>query len=306
LTDPHEAFAMSPIRSTLPRFTPALLLAGVALTFAACADDGGPRSSLRAVTGNEQGAAANALLRSARGARDSSDMPNAVMLYKNAYDLAPGRADIAVELAQTLGALGAHNEAAEVYRSALGNDPKNVEALRGLDNSLIALNQPNLAMEHFQAALALKPDPRLYNSMGVAHDMSGDGLTAQASYRSGLALAPNDPSLRNNLALSNAIAGDYEQAIGMLAKLVDEPQAGSRPRQNLALVYGLAGRSGEAAKLIRIDFDERTVQNNLAYYETLRGMAQSRRAAAIFGVATLPPMPPPRKPEPGESASATP
>ncbi len=287
---------MSPIRSTPFRFARALLLASVALSAAACADDPRASSSLRAVTGNEAGATANALLRSARGARDSGDLPNAVMLYKNAYDLASGRADIAAELAQTLGALGAHNEAAEVYRDALKNDPKNAEALRGLGNTLIALNQPRLALEQFQAALVLKSDPRLYNSMGVAHDMSGDSLTAQASYRSGLALAPNDPSLRNNLALSSALAGDYEQAIGMLAKLVDEPRAGNRPRQNLALVYGLAGRSGEAAKLIRIDFDERTVQNNLAYYETLRGMAQSRRAAAIFGVATLPPMPPARKP----------
>ncbi|MFN4284005.1 MAG: tetratricopeptide repeat protein, partial [Alphaproteobacteria bacterium] len=253
--------------------------------------------SLRAAAGDAPGAAANALLRSARGARDAGDLPNAVMLYKNAYDLAPGRGDIAGELAQTLGALGAHNDAADIYRAALASDPKNADALRGLGNTLIALNQPRLALENFQAALALKPDARLYNGMGVAHDMSGDSATAQASYRSGLALAPNDPSLRNNLALSSALAGDYDQAIGLLAKLVDEPRAGARPRQNLALVYGLAGRNAEAAKLIRIDFDERTVQNNLAYYETLRGMAQGRRAAAIFGVATAAPMPPGRKPE---------
>ena len=288
---------MSPTRMTPFRFARALLLASVALSAAACADDPSPGASLRASAGNEPGSAAAALLRGARGARDSGDLANAVMLYKNAYELAPGRADIAAELGQTLAAVGANNEAADVYRDALANNPKNTEALRGLGNALIALNQPRLALEQFQAALALKPDSRLFNSMGVAHDMSGDSQTAQASYRSGLTLAANDPSLRNNLALSIALAGDYDQSITMLAKLVDEPRAGARTRQNLALVYGLAGRSQEAAKLIRIDFDERTVQNNLAYYETLRGMAQSRRAAAIFGVATLPPMPPPKRPD---------
>jgi Flp pilus assembly protein TadD len=294
---------MSPTRLPPFRFARALLLASVALSAAACAEDPSPGASLRASAGKEQGAVADALLRSARGARDSGDLSNAVMLYKNAYDVAPGRADVGAELGQTLAALGAYNEAADVYRDTLSTNPKNADALRGLGNALISLNQPRLALEQFQAALALKPDPRLYNSMGVAHDMSGDSPTAQASYRSGLALAANDASLRNNMALSMALAGDYDQAIGLLAKLVDEPRAGTRPRQNLALVYGLAGRNADAAKLIRIDFDERTVQNNLAYYETLRGMAQSRRAAAIFGVATLPPMPPSRKPEMSQPAA---
>jgi len=197
---------MSLTRPTQFRFARALLLAGVALSVAACADDKSPWGSLRAAAGNEQGAGANILLRTARSARDSGDLSNAVTLYKNAYELAPGRADIAAELGQTLTALGANNEAAEVYRDALANNPKNVDALRGLGNALISLNQPRLALEQFQAALALKPDPRVYNSMGVAHDMSGENQTAQASYRSGLTLAANDTSLRNNLALSMAVA----------------------------------------------------------------------------------------------------
>ncbi|HEY4135597.1 MAG TPA: tetratricopeptide repeat protein [Alphaproteobacteria bacterium] len=288
---------MSPNRLISLRFLRALLLASAALGVAACSSDLSLGSLQSSASGKDQKATADAMLRSAQGARDAGDLANAATLYKTAYDMAPGRTDILVELAQTLGALGAQNEAAAAYRSALEAAPKNADALRGLGNTLIALNQPRLALEQFQAALAIKPDPRLYNGMGVAHDMSGESATAQASYRSGLALAPNDPSLRNNLALSMALAGDYGQAIGLLAKLVDEPRAGTRPRQNLALVYGLAGRDQDAAKLIRVDFDERTVQNNLAYYETLRGMATNRRAAAIFGVATLPPMPPPRKPE---------
>lgn len=288
---------------SLPLFR-AALLAGAAFTLAACADDSLFGGSLRGAAGNEQSMIATSLARSAKASRDSGDLSNAVGLYKNAYELAPGRADIAAELAQTLSALGAHNEAAAVYKDALKSDPKNVEALRGLGNTLIALNQPRLALENFQAALALKPDAKLHNSIGVAQDMSGENDEAQANYRSGLALAPNDPSLRNNLALSLALAGDYDQSIALLAKLVDEPRAGARPRQNLALVYGLAGRIGEAAKLIRVDFDERTVQNNLAYYETLRGMGQARRAATIFGVATLPPMPPPKKPAEPTSQAA--
>jgi hypothetical protein len=98
VADPYEALIrMSPTRLTPFRIARALLLASVALGAAACADDPSPGASLRASAGNEPGSAAAALLRGARGARDSGDLANAVMLYKNAYELAPGRADIAAE-----------------------------------------------------------------------------------------------------------------------------------------------------------------------------------------------------------------
>ena len=46
----------------------------------------------------------------------------------------------------------------------------------------------------------------------------------------------------------------------------------------LALSYGLRGNTAEAARLSRIDLDDRAVEQNLAYYQTLRGLSPRSRA----------------------------
>jgi Flp pilus assembly protein TadD len=271
----------------------ALLLATVALSAVGCASDNHLEPSAAAATaatatGEAPGSPAGTLLRVARGTRDNGDLASAVTIYKRVHELSPKRADVLIELGQVLGALGAHNEAAGVFRQALTIDPKNVDGLRGLGNSLLAMNQPNLALEQFVAGLALQQnDPRLYNGMGVVHDMNGAYESAQDSYRAGLKLAPTDANLRNNLGLSLAISGKYDEAIQILSRLANESR-NPRYRQNLALVYGLAGKYSEAAGVARLDFDEPTVQNNLAYYETLRAMSQEQRAAAVFGITVAP------------------
>jgi Flp pilus assembly protein TadD len=273
----------------------AMLLATVAAGLAACSTDSHLEPSASAAvragaeaTGEAPGSPASTLLRVARSTRDHGDYASAVTVYKRVHELSPMRADILVELGQVLSALGAHNEAAEVYRDALKLDAKNVDGLRGLGNSLLAMNQPELALEQFVAGLALQNDPRLFNGMGVVHDMNGSYESAQESYRRGLDLAPSDANLRNNLALSLAISGKYDEAIQILSRLANETRSIPRHRQNLALVYGLSGKFAEAASVARLDFDEPTVQNNLAYYETLRAMSQQQRAAAVFGITVTP------------------
>jgi len=286
----HQTLGNRPFRRHALR---ALLLATVALSAVGCASDSHLEPSAKAAigataTGEAPGSPASTLLRVARGTRDNGDLASAVTIYKRVHELSPKRADVLVELGQVLGALGAHNEAADVFREAMNIDPKNVDALRGLGNSLLAMNQPNMALEQFVAGLAIQDDPRLYNGMGVVHDMNGSYESAQDSYRGGLKLAPNDANLRNNLALSLAINGKFDESIQILNRLANENRSNPRYRQNLALVYGLAGKYAEAAGIGRLDFDEPTVQNNLAYYETLRAMSQLQRAAAVFGITVTP------------------
>lgn len=289
----HQALSRPEIRrpSNGSRVFRALLLASVALGVPACVSDPHLDPSARAAanaTGEPPGSPASTLLRVARSTRDNGDLASAVTIYKRVHELSPMRADILVELGQTLSALGAHNEAADIFREALKLDPKNTDALRGLGNNLLAMNQPELALEQFVAALAIQEDPRVYNGMGVVHDMIGSHETAEDNYRRGLDLAPSDVNLRNNLALSLALAGKYDEAIQILGQLASEPRATQRHRQNLALIYGLAGRFSEAARVARADFDEPTVQNNLAYYEALRAMPPKQRAAAVFGITVIP------------------
>ena len=112
-------------------------------------------------------------------------------------------------------------------------------------------------------------------------DLRGDHRGAQVRYRAGLAVAPENIALRNNLGLSLALSGDYDDAIAALQPAALKPTAGARARQTLALVHGLAGNPAAAARIARVDLDESAVRANLVYYEQLRVMADRQRTAAI-------------------------
>ncbi|MEN8196549.1 MAG: SPOR domain-containing protein, partial [Pseudomonadota bacterium] len=105
---------------------------------------------------------------------------------------------------------------------------------------------------------------------GVALDMTGDHKAAQQTYRVGLKRNPGQPGLKNNLGLSLAMAGNYPKAISLLKELANGPKATDRHRQNLALVYGLAGDASKAENVARNDLNVREVKANLAYYRWLR------------------------------------
>jgi Flp pilus assembly protein TadD len=221
-----------------------------------------------------------ALMRVGDSARAAGDSAAAIPFYRRAHALDFFNPDPLVRLGAALSDLGAYNEAVQAYRDALRADPVNTAALRGLGNALISLNQPQLAVEQFDAALRIEDDHRNYNGIGVALDRIGDHKGAQAHYRVGLQTAPGNLTLLNNLGLSLALSGDDEEAIKTLERVARHPRATARHRQNLALAYGLAGRTSEAARIAQLDLDEADVRSNLAYYGLLRAMNEEGLDAA--------------------------
>ena len=144
------------------------------------------------------------------------------------------------------------------------------------------MDRPDLAASELRAAIDADPDDyRAYVALGVALDLSCDQRQAQQVYRDGLRHDPGNLSLRNNLALSLAFSGDNGEAIDMLSELSRELGAGPRVRQNLALVYSLAGRPQDAAAIAQRDFTGARLRHNLALYDSLRGVNGPRLAADV-------------------------
>jgi Flp pilus assembly protein TadD len=112
--------------------------------------------------------------------------------------------------------------------------------------------------------------------------LAGAHWEAQSYYQNGLAHAPGDPALTVNLALSLALSGNYPNAIAVLQPLAVSPSGSAQERQTLSLIYGLNGNTAEAARLGRIDLDDASVERNLAYYQTLRGLSPEARNQAIL------------------------
>ena len=227
---------------------------------------------------------ADTMIKVADETRAGGDLGNAVGLYRRAHELAPSNPVPLARAGETLAQMQSYTEAADAYQAALSIAPGDPELHRGFANVLLALGKPQLALAHLEIAASKNTgDPRIFNALGVAHDLGGRHDLAQQDYRQGLALAPDQVSLRNNLGLSQALSGDFNGAIATLSDLVSRPGATARNRQNLALVYGLAGDNTHAALVARSDLDEAAVRNNLAYFTLLRSLDDVGRTAAILG-----------------------
>jgi Flp pilus assembly protein TadD len=256
-----------------------------ALLLVGCTDSPGEIVDVagrQATAGVPTGFSEAALLNVAAQMRAAGDLGSAISFYRRAHEVSPSDPKALVELGDTLNQAGAYNEAADAYRKALDLYPNHPEAQRGLGVTLVALNQPAQAVSLLQQSLKATPDARAYGGVGVAEDLLGNFKAAEDAFRQGLKLAPGDLSLRNNLGLSQAIAGQYDAAVETLRGVATDPAAGARHRLNLALALGLAGRTEEAARVARIDLDERAVRSNLVYYAELRALSPSARAQAVF------------------------
>lgn len=262
---------------------------GVSLMVSACATDPYVGSvpmtaadEARETETPNSGAAA-ALKRVAIATRAAGDYASAINVLKRAHKLAPQDTMILLELGESLAAVGAYNEAREIMAKALAAAPHETRALRGLANALLALAEPALALGHYEAAIAVHPEAASYSGLGVALDALGRADEADTAYRAGLALDARNPALIGNLGLSLALRDRGPEAIELIAAELRNGRSTAKLRQNLALVYGLAGRMRDAATVLRIDLGTRAVRNNLAYYEMLRGLSAQQRRETVLG-----------------------
>jgi Flp pilus assembly protein TadD len=255
-------------------------------TLAGCA--GGPFEGLlqpRAadhVEGKPESGKVNALIRVADATAAAGDMASAIQMYRNAHKIDPLNSMVTERLGEALLRVGEFDDAVEVFGKAVRGEGK-PSARIGMAKALIALNQPQAAITHLEAALKVSESPRVYNAMGVAYDLIGDHGAAQAHYRTGLDISAGNLSLQNNLGLSLSVSGRHDEAIRVLRKSASSPRAQPRNRLNLALAYGMAGETEAAAETARFDLNEAAVQQNLAFYATLRSLNDSRQTIRAIG-----------------------
>lgn len=228
-----------------------------------------------------------ALMRIGAAARSGGDLPNALGVYRRAAEIAPLDPAPLIAAGDVLLLLGTVNEAIISYNAALVRPGDTRAAQAGLVKAYLKTGKPELALAPLSKTLAEAPDdPKLLLLLGVAKDLSGLHLEAQGIYRRALTLTPGDPALTVDLALSLALSGDYRNAIAMLQPLAMGPAGSPQEQQTLAMIYGLDGNTTEAARINGTYFDTAEVQNNLAYYQTLRGLSPEARSRAILSVGT--------------------
>ena len=189
----------------------------------------------------------------------------------------------ALGLGNALLAAGRDLDASRAFERALAIQPSLPAASYGYARSMIAIQRPEVAVEHLRKLVAQAPSSvEALNALGVAQDLLGDHAAAADTYRQALAVVPASASVRNNLALSLALQERYADAVDLLRPLAEGPGATRRARQNLALIYGLQGDMGAAERISRVDLGGQDLANNLAYFAAVRGIeAPTVRAATL-------------------------
>uniref|UniRef100_UPI0013C49B4C tetratricopeptide repeat protein n=1 Tax=Desertibaculum subflavum TaxID=2268458 RepID=UPI0013C49B4C len=167
----------------------------------------------------------------------TGDLYAAIDSYMAARRAAPTHADAAARLGLTLAEQGRHAEALPHLKDAERARRDDLAIVRVLVNALLALERPGEANAHLAPALAQHPeDARLWNASGIAADMMGDSTGAATAYRTGLAAAPDNLSLKVNLALSRFASGDAEGA-SMAATAAGLSMAEVESRANRLIAY---------------------------------------------------------------------
>ncbi len=232
----------------------------------------------------------DSLVNMAESFLQAGDYSNAMRLYQRAANENPKHIPSRLGLAKTYQALGASDAAINFYDQVLRLDPGNMEAKMGSGQMLITKNRPMDAIPYLTELS--KQDPknyRIYNMLGLAHDLMGEQEEAQMSYGKGLELAKDNISLLNNLALSFAFEGQYAPAIKLLSKAINLDYTVTKAQQNLVLVYILSGEEEAGRKIGESIMTAEEMENNVSHYKWVKGLSAAHRAQAIFlGIRNFP------------------
>lgn len=204
--------------------------------------------------------------------KQSGDLATASNLQAQIVQLDPRDIEAFVALARTLKELGEREQALEILETGAKVNPDNDLLKFEVAKAFIENDQPETALARLDLVDVNNIDftAEFYNAKGIAHDKLGNSIKAQAAYKKGLENEPRNGLLLNNLALSQILNGQAEQAVIILEELVKRKDAKPRYRHNLALAYGLLNEEKKARRVLLQDLHRTEAEQNLEYYRVMR------------------------------------
>ncbi|SEQ61652.1 Flp pilus assembly protein TadD, contains TPR repeats [Faunimonas pinastri] len=171
-----------------------------------------------------------------------------VQKWGAAYSRDPKSKEAELNYAAALRAVGQTGQAVALMRKAVIYHPEDREVLADFGKALADDGEfPEALSTVRRAQRQDNPDWQLLATEGGILDSMGDHEGARARYNQALVLAPGEPQVMNNLAMSYVLTGNLSEAEELLTKAAADPRASLRVRQNLALVQDLKAHPEKAA-----------------------------------------------------------
>lgn len=189
---------------------------------------------------------------SARGSATAlspmAELEKATEYWGQEYSKNPNDGTAALSYARNLKALGRKPEALAVLQSAYIANARNRDFLSEYGRLALDAGQVSAAAELLAAADdPAKPDWRIISARGTVLAKQGQYKESVPYFERARALAPQQPSVLNNLAMAYTMNGEAERAEGLLREAAQLKGSDPRVQQNLALVIGLQGKQADNA-----------------------------------------------------------
>lgn len=179
------------------------------------------------------------------------ELHKATEYWRNAYMKSPRDAKAALNYARNLKALGQKQQAMQVLQQAVVANETNRDIKSEYGRLALEFDQISLAKKLLAAADdPANPDWRVISARGTVLAKEGQFAASIPFYERALAMAPNQSSVLNNLALAHLMNGDPGKAEEFLQQAVAKggPNAG-KLQQNLSLALGLQGKHIESQSI---------------------------------------------------------
>jgi tetratricopeptide (TPR) repeat protein len=131
-------------------------------------------------------------------------------------------------------------------RTVTRERPDMVQGWVALAQCLQTTKQYSLAIEPFEKALELNPDPKLAFHLGSVAKDAKQNDKAIAAYQMALELDPTYVKARYNLSLTYMDAGRYEEAVESFDRMIEQDGKSYRAYYSQGLSYYYLGRYEEA------------------------------------------------------------
>lgn len=246
-----------------------VLVAGACLLLGACGTLGGGDSA----SGNMQTNLTEAQWRLAAAAESQADYGSAAERYGKLVELNPDDVEAITGRARNLRYAGKVGDARKFLTDTMVRTGPNYRLKLELAKATMAGPTWKQAAPLVDELVAERPnDWQPLSLRALINDRSSNFSAAEADYRAVLKIDPDNLPTLNNLALSLAMNGNIDEAVGLLETVQDRSDAPLQLRQNLAMFYALSGRLGKAEALVRASLPEDAAKEML---QALRSMANS-------------------------------
>jgi len=214
------------------------------------------------------------VIESARNAESQGKFSEAAQFYQQALEKQPYSKELMVALGDNFRRSGENDRAISVYDTALVQDANFITAKEGKGLALMAKGDFDMPGVLFGEVIKVDATRwKSLNGLGILFSTRSMQKEAQVYYQEALKYSPNNPSVLNNLGLSQAMDRNFDASYASLTQASTLAATGSQDRKrielNLSLVYAIAGKLDDARAIAERYFSGATLNNNLGLYAHL-------------------------------------